>query len=78
MIVWPVIKAANHGSEPTLGTMINDVVTMTTPMAPPIHAHQGKLVGAAVKRGGNDRVKKLMTRMIAVPDRNEMNDACMG
>ena len=58
--------------------MINDVVTMTTPMAPPIHAHQGKLVGAAVNLGGNERVKKLITRMIAVPDRNEINDACIG
>ena len=77
-MVWPVITAANQGSEPTRGTKISELVTKTTPIAPPHHIHQGKSRRGAVKTGGKALVPTDSTKRMSVPLANEMSDACRG
>ena len=57
---------------------MRDVVTITTPIAPPSQDHQGRLLAAVVNRGGNDPEKTDSSNKIAVPDPNEISEACKG
>ena len=74
-MVCPVMTTANHGSEPTRGTRIKEVVTRTTPIAPPHHIHHGKSRGEDVNVGGKVLVNNESMRMMAVPLANEISEA---
>ena len=78
MMVCPVMIAANHINDPTLGTKINDDVTITTPIAPPHQAHQGNELGGETNRGGKLPVQMDNKNRIAVTLANEINAACSG
>ena len=72
------MTAANHGSEPILGTMNSDVDTMITPIAPPNQIHHGKLRGETTNSGGKRPNMNVSINKIAVPLPNEMSEACSG
>lgn len=75
MIVCPVITAANHASEPTRGTKISDVVTITTPIPPPSQVHQGRLLAGDLNSGGNAPVAIESSSSMAVPEPKEISEA---
>ncbi len=72
------MTAANQGRDPTLGTKISEVVTNTTPIAPPVQIHQGNCLIGVVNCGGKTPERVVKINKIPVPVANEISDACNG
>ena len=77
-MVCPVMIAANQGSEPILGTRINEVVTRMTPIIPPVQLHHGKEDGVVLNTTGKFFVVRQRIRSAAVPLAKEIKAAWSG
>ena len=54
---------------------MSEVVTITTPINPPIQTHHGNSLGLVVKFGGKLFVATVMINSAAVPTVKEISDA---
>lgn len=72
------MMAANQGSEPIFGTKNSDVVTTTTPMAPPVQIHHGEPEGEVRNEGGKTPEIRQRINKNIVPIPNEISAAWNG